>query len=39
MATNVIESLENYAFKRASAVVNHSEREIGKVFDIEISWL
>ena len=32
MATNVIESLENYAFKRASAVVNHSEREIGKVF-------
>jgi hypothetical protein len=40
MTTNVNESLENYAFHRASAIINHSEdgknisnnREIGRVF-------
>lgn len=40
MITNVNESLENYAFHRASAIINHNEnnksivqdREIGRVF-------
>ena len=39
MTTNVIGSLETMHL-RASAVVNHSEREIGKVFaEYKISWL
>jgi hypothetical protein len=37
MTSNVNESLENYAFYRASAIINHSgdtlqDREIGRVF-------
>jgi hypothetical protein len=32
MTTNVVKSLENYAFHRARAIINHSGREIGKVF-------
>jgi hypothetical protein len=32
MTTNVVKSLENYAFHRARAIINHSDREIGKVF-------
>ena len=31
MTTNV-GSLETYAFNRASAILNHNEREIGRVF-------
>jgi hypothetical protein len=31
MAAN-IGSLETYAFNRASAIINHNEREIGRVF-------
>jgi len=37
MITNVNESLENYAFHRASVIINHNEnnihdQEIGRVF-------
>jgi hypothetical protein len=39
MTTNVNESLENYAFNRASAIINYNEREIGRVFSEYIDKL